>query len=199
MLAIEVQRAQQVLDWLEESTRIVAPVDGEVISLSLYPGRPVEPFRTVIVIADPSAVEVSASLSIDQLRDITEGQEVTVFLSASPDRTWTGAVRRLPYPYGTGGSIESPAGVDNSTRISLGGDVDEVKLGDLVRVTIVLQEKDDALWLPPDAVRVFQGREFVIVQEGERQRRVDVELGIKGQDRVEILKGLREGQVVVAP
>jgi multidrug efflux pump subunit AcrA (membrane-fusion protein) len=67
-----------------------------------------------------------------------------------------------------------------------------------VQVTIVLEDRDDVLWLPPGAVRSFQGRHFVIVQEGSRQRRVDVVLGVVGQDRVEILGGLEEGQMVVA-
>jgi RND family efflux transporter MFP subunit len=195
VLNLEVQRAQQALDY----SQIVAPVDGEVISLSLYPGRPVEPFRTVIVIADPAVIEVSAGLSSDQLTDLTEGQKAIVTLSVNPERPWTGTVRRLPYPYGTGGSVESPAGIDSSTRISLARDVGGLKLGDLVRVTIVLEEKEDVLWLPADAVRTFQDRTFVIVQDGARQRRVDVEMGIEGQDQVEILKGLEQGQVVVAP
>ena len=198
-LAIEVQRAQQVLEWIIEGSQIVAPVDGEVISLSLYPGRPVEPFRTAIVIADPSATEVSAGLDSDQLKEITEGQQAIVVHSAHPDLGWTGAVRRLPYPYGTGGSVENSVGVDNSTRISLEGDVSELKLGDLVRVTIILEEKDDVLWLPPDMIRTFQGRTFVIVQDDERQRRVDVQVGVEGQGRVEILEGLEVGYAVVAP
>jgi multidrug efflux pump subunit AcrA (membrane-fusion protein) len=198
-LAIDVRRAQQVLDRLRESSQIVAPVDGSVISLSLYPGRPVEPFRTAVVIADLSAIEVSADLSSDQLEDLTEGQWATVVLTAYPDRSWAGSVRRLPYPYGTGASIENTANVDNSTRISLEGDLGELRVGDLVKVTVVLEERDEVLWVPPDAIRAFQSREFVIVQDAGRQRRVDVELGVVGQDRAEILQGLEEGQVVVAP
>ena len=77
--------------------------------------------------------------------------------------------------------------------------MDELKLGDLVRVTIVLEETDDALWLPPDAIRTFQSSEFVIVQDDGQQRRVDVELGIQTQDQVEILRGLQEGQLVIVP
>ncbi|UCC61429.1 MAG: secretion protein HlyD, partial [Anaerolineae bacterium] len=59
------------------------------------------------------------------------------------------------------------------------------------------EEKDDVLWLPPAAIRTFQGREFVIVQEADRQRRADVQIGIESQDRVEILEGLEEDQIVV--
>ncbi|MCK4450751.1 MAG: efflux RND transporter periplasmic adaptor subunit, partial [Anaerolineae bacterium] len=199
VLIIQVQQAQQTLDWLKESSQIVAPVDGEIISLSLYPGRPVEPLNIVIVVADPSALEVSASLSGDQLKDLTEGQKATVILSGTSDRTWAGVIRRLPYPYGTGGSAESPIGADNSVRISLEGDGGEPNLGDPVHVTVILEEKNETLWLPPDAIRTFQDQYFVIVEDTTGQRRVDVELGIEGQDQVEILQGLEEGQVVVAP
>ena len=199
VLVIQVQQAQQALGRLKESSQIVAPVDGEVISLSLYPGRSVEPFRVVIVVADPSVLEVSASPSDDELKVLTEGQEATIVLSINPDRSWAGTIRRLPYPYGTGGSVESPGGADSSTRIRLEGNLGELNLGDLVRVTIVLEEKDETLWLPPAAIQTFQGRNLVTVQEGGRQRRVDVEIGIEGQDRVEILKGLEEGQEVIAP
>jgi multidrug efflux pump subunit AcrA (membrane-fusion protein) len=224
LLSLEVQRAQQALDWLKEgvdpalvndvsraqlalerlqsqlaNAQIVAPVGGEVLSLSIYPGRPVEAFKTAIVIADPSDIQVSANLSDEQLKKMTEGQRATVVLNTDSDRTWSGAVLRMPYPYGSANNARSGAEIDNSTRISLEGDVGELQLGDLVHVSIVLEEKDNALWLPPAAIRTFQDRVFVIVQDGDRQRRVDVELGIEGWDQVEILKGLEQGQVVLAP
>jgi multidrug efflux pump subunit AcrA (membrane-fusion protein) len=69
--------------------------------------------------------------------------------------------------------------------------------GNLVRVTVVLERKDDVLWLPPQAVRTFEGREFVVVQDGEAQLRVDVKVGIESEDRVEIEEGLTEGQIVI--
>jgi multidrug efflux pump subunit AcrA (membrane-fusion protein) len=224
LLALEVQRAQQELEWLKEGVdpalvnevnqaqlalerlqgrladaQIVAPVDGEVVFLSLYSGRSVEPFKTVAVIADPSAIEASADLSGDRLTGLTEGQGATVFLSADIDRAWNGTVRCLPYPYGTCGSTESLAESTQSVRISLEDETGGLKIGDLIQVTVVLEEKDDALWLPPPAVQTLQGQRFVIVQEGSRQRRVNVELGTEGQDRVEITRGLEEGQVIVAP
>jgi multidrug efflux pump subunit AcrA (membrane-fusion protein) len=62
---------------------------------------------------------------------------------------------------------------------------------------VTLQRKDNVLWLPPQAIRTFQGRQFVVVDEGNRQRRVDVKLGIQGPDRIEIVDGLKEGQKVV--
>ena len=70
-------------------------------------------------------------------------------------------------------------------------------MGDLVRVQAELERKDDVLWLPPQALRIFDGRRFAVVQDGDVQRRVDVKVGIQTADRVEIEEGLEEGQTVV--
>jgi multidrug efflux pump subunit AcrA (membrane-fusion protein) len=72
-------------------------------------------------------------------------------------------------------------------------------LGDRVRITVELERSEDTLWLPPQAVRTFEGRTFVVIQEGGGQRRMDVTVGIRSDERYEILSGLSEGQVVVAP
>lgn len=224
LLALEVQQANQQLDWLEEGVdpllvnevnqaqlalerlqaqvseaQIVAPMDGEVLSVSIFAGRPAEAFTPAIILADPGALEVRANLTTRQLQEMVEGQDATILLSAYPSETWYGMVRRLPYPYGTGGGTQALAGADDSVSISLEGDLSALELGDLARVTIILEQKDDALWLPPAAIRTFQGRKFVIVKEVERQRRVDITVGIEGVDRVEILEGLEEGQVVIGP
>jgi hypothetical protein len=89
--------------------------------------------------------------------------------------------------------------MDKSTRVTIEGSPGEsgFALGDLVRVNVELERKADVLWLPPQALRVFDGRRFALLQDGEVQRRVDVEVGIETQDRVEIKNGLEEGQVVV--
>jgi multidrug efflux pump subunit AcrA (membrane-fusion protein) len=222
LLSIEVQRAQQQLDWLNEGVdpvlvnevnqaeltlerlqaqvaeaQIIAPMDGKVLSLSVYAGRPVDAFNPAVIVVDPAAKEVSANLSTSDLENLIEDQPATVVLSAFPGETWTGAMRRLPYPFGSGGGTQGLAGADDSARISLDGDLNALELGDLARVTIVLEEKEDALWLPPAAIRTFQGRKFVIVQDADRQRRVDVTVGIESRDRVEILDGLEEGQTIV--
>ncbi len=64
---------------------------------------------------------------------------------------------------------------------------------------VALEKKTDVLWLPPAAIRNFEGRKFVVIQDGERQRRQNVVLGIQSKERVEIVEGLQEGQIIVSP
>lgn len=201
---LDLQRAQLTVERLEDQladARIVAPFDGQVLSLNVAEGRMVDGYKPVMIIADPSELEVSADPLNKQLRDLTEGMPVTAVLVSQPGEEIKGHIRRLPYPYGGGGrsvGVEEED-EDKSTRITLEVTAGEAgyERGNLVRITVVLERKDDVLWLPPQAVRTFEGRKFVVVQEGEAQLRVDVKVGIQSEDRVEIEEGLTEGQVVI--
>jgi hypothetical protein len=88
-------------------------------------------------------------------------------------------------------------GDDTAVHVSVEGQAD-LTLGELATVSIVLQEKQNVLWLPPAAIRTYQGRNFVVVQlEDGSQKRVDVLLGITTDEQVEITAGLEAGQTVV--
>jgi multidrug efflux pump subunit AcrA (membrane-fusion protein) len=180
-------------------TLIVAPFDGEVTAVSTAAGKAVEGFKPVLVVADPAELEVTAELSDDEMRKLGEGQEATVVSSQYPGQELPSTIQSLPYPYGSGGSAAGLEEEDRTTHleVDLGGVT--LEPGDLVRVTVVLERKDEVLWLPPAAIRTFEGRKFIVVQEGAGQRRVDVTLGIESEDRIEIVDGLEEGQVVIGP
>ncbi|MCB0106322.1 MAG: efflux RND transporter periplasmic adaptor subunit, partial [Caldilineaceae bacterium] len=179
--------------------QIIAPFDGQLLSLSLSPGQAVEAFRPVATVADINHLEVTADLLSNQMEDLAEEMPVSVVLVSRPGVELTGYIRQLPYPYGSGGSsTETIEDRDKSTRFTLEQSADEAgfDLGDLVRVTVELERKDNILWVPPQAVRVFDGRRFAVVLDGEARRRVDVKVGIETPDRLEIEEGLEEGQVV---
>jgi multidrug efflux pump subunit AcrA (membrane-fusion protein) len=118
-----------------------------------------------------------------------------VALDAKPDVKFNGTIRQLPSPYGTGNSD------DRTVHIVLEAPpaVDTYQSGDKVTVMIQLASKQGVLWLPPDAIRKAGGRTFVIVNSDSGPKRVDIEIGLQTRDRVEILSGLTEGQVVVGP
>lgn len=199
LLALDLERTrleiaatnQQIND-----AQLIAPFDGEILSVALGPGDNASAFRTVIVLADPGSLEVTAELGADQLREMSVGQEATISLRNRPEDEMSGFVRQLPYPYG-GGTVEASED-DTAARITFDDPSVSLEMGELATVVIVLEEKSDVLWLPPAAIRTFQGRNFVVVQDEDgSQRRVDVRLGIESDERVEILDGLERGETVV--
>ena len=96
--------------------------------------------------------------------------------------------------FGAGESLDLDGG--DTGAIPLG--IPTLEIGELATVLIVLEEKTSVLWVPPAAIRSFQGRNFVVVRNPDgTQQRVDVRLGIESEDRVEIEAGLEEGQIIV--
>ena len=177
-----------------QDAQLVAPFDGRILSISIRRGTVAEPFKTVIVMAQLDALEVTANLGSAELEKLSAGQTAQITLLNRPEATLTGTVRTLPYPFG-GGSGDA-GNQEKVVRISIDSDT-ELTLGELAEVTITLQEKEDVLWLPPAAIRKFQGRNFVVVQHASGQQRVDVRLGIESEDRVEILEGVEAGQTIL--
>lgn len=174
--------------------QILAPFDGEVSSQNMGIGKAVRAFDPVVIISKPGGLEAAAELSQARLVEIAVGQPVSVTLNNLPGQVFNGVVRRLPQV-----GAASTAASDRSVRVAIDGAGDVLQAGDLARITIVTARKPDALWLPPQAIRSFQGRRFVVVRDAEGERRVDVKLGLQSDDRVEILSGVLEGQTVVAP
>ena len=180
-------------------SQIIAPFSGQLLSFSIVPGQAIEAYHPVATLAEIDHLEISADLISSQLTDLAEGLPARFMFVSRPGTELSGSIRRLPYPYGSGGKGTTVEELDKSTRIT----IDEqsaatgYQLGDLVRVTVELERKNDVLWLPPQAIRMFEGRRFVVLKEGDVQRRIDVKAGIETQERVEIEEGLEEGQVVI--
>ncbi|MCL6510979.1 MAG: efflux RND transporter periplasmic adaptor subunit [Anaerolineae bacterium] len=192
--AVEVSRL--TLERLEAQlgrAQIVAPFDGRVSSHSLTVGKTVRAFDPVIIISKPGGLEAAAELSQSRLVEIAVGQPVSVTLNSVPGKVYSGVVRRLPQ------AGAATTATDKSVRVTIEDADEDLKEGDLARVTIITARKPSALWLPPQAIRNFQGRRFVVVRDAEGERRADVKLGLQSDDRVEILSGVLEGQIVVAP
>jgi len=188
---LEVERLQAQID----AGRLYAPFDGKVASIGVRPGDAVEAYKPMIGVMNDATIEVLVDLVSSQ--DATKlgvGQPVQLSFSRYRGITFTGSIKRLP-----SSATSSGTRVDDDTAYHISFDVQgqPFDIGDVAQVTVTLARKEGALWLPPQAVRAFEGRRFVVVKDGERQRRQDVKVGIVGPDRVEILDGLKEGDVVV--
>jgi RND family efflux transporter MFP subunit len=180
-----------------EDAQIVAPIDGKIIILNNVVEKNVEAHEIVMVIGDLSQLEVSADLQNNQMQQLAEGMPLTASSEDHPGETMKGSIRRLPYPFGKGNDGQED---DSSVRVTLATDLakEGFSLGDRILVTVILEHKDNVLLLTPQAIRTYGGRTFVLVQDGDIQKTVDVKLGVQNDDYVEILEGLTEGQVVIS-
>jgi RND family efflux transporter MFP subunit len=193
-LHIAAAKAQE-LERAMADAQLKAPLAGYIVTAPKS-GQSVRAGNDTFLIGDVSQLEIGANATEDVLKQLTEGLTVTVAFEGSPNKQkYSGTIRQLPYPYGTGGNGATDVRISLDVTPDQGG----YKLGDRTLMTAVLEDKADILWLPPQAIRSVGGRTFVVVQDVKGQRRVDVNLGLQVYDKVEITSGLTEGQVVVGP
>lgn len=197
-LALELELAQIALGELEQliaDSQIVAPLDGRIASVNIKADTAIEAYKVAIIILDLTTLLIRGDPGDAGLQRLEEGMPIKISPIGQPGTILTGNVLSLPYPYGSGESGQEDAFfvIDEQSPIS------SFDLGDLMEISVVLNEKQNILWLPPQAIRTFEGRKFVVIQAGEGQQRVDVKIGIQMEDRVEILEGLEEGQTVYSP
>ncbi|MCS6840210.1 MAG: biotin/lipoyl-binding protein [Roseiflexus sp.] len=172
-----------------EALKLVARFDGRILTVNIAPGAVVRAGEPAFVALDPSvAANTLEVLVTSSSAPLVVGQPVSITFARYPGATYQGRVTGIP---GSGSN-----GAVSGYRIAY--EPTDLKLvsGDAAIVTAVLERRENALWLPPKAIRA-DSRSYVLVQRGDRPERVDIETGLITPDRVEILSGLKEGDVVI--
>ncbi len=182
-------RVDQIKAQIAQSS-LVAPGDGEVLEVTIKPGDQVAAFATVMTIGRPEPKEAVASLAIGDAQRLSVGLVGVCQVLNRPETAVQCIVRRIP---------SSARDADQTTRVAASLEDLNLRTGQLIDIQMPLQVSKDVLWLPPAAIRTFQNRTFVVLQTPDGPRSVDVEIGLRTTDRVEIKSGVKEGDVVIGP
>lgn len=170
---------------------LVAPIDGIIALQEVRAGSTVRALDPVITVAKPGELHLVGTLTSVQMASVDIAQKVTCYFDNDPNTAHPGFVREFPKP--------PPGATSEQAYIQLDEKI-ELEVSRLARCYTTLGKRDNVMWLPPAAMRNFQGRHFVVLQGDDgKQRRMDVEIGLESDDRVEIKSGVNVGDVVVAP
>lgn len=164
---------------------LYSPTDGVVLEVNIAPGNQAEAFQTVIVVGLPEPKEAVASLPIGDAQRLSVGMVGVCQVLNEPDSAVQCVVRQIPL---------SSRDADQTTRVA--ASFDEVPTNQLIEIQMPLQVRENVLWLPPAAIRTFQNRTFVVLQTPDGPRSVDVQIGLRTDERVEIISGVNEGDVI---
>lgn len=208
-LARDVTKTQLAVEALQRQVaerQLRAPFAGEIIAVGIglqdirslpqrpQPHTPVPAYTPLLVVAQMEPLILVVAKDTPRITELQIGQTVTLTHYLARDTPFVGAVTALP----SLSSNPSPQpGFQDALQISLPDAHPPLKIGDYVEGTARLAIHADTLILPDAAVRRFAGRTFVIVQEGERQQRIDIQTGLEVGGQVEVLAGLAAGDVVI--
>jgi Cu(I)/Ag(I) efflux system membrane fusion protein len=168
-----------------------APISGVVQSLELRTGMTLATGQTLLRINGLDPVWLEVAVPESQAATIHEQDRVEVHL-ASPDAPSIGGRVSALLP------ALNDATRTLRVRVELANPHGALRPGQSAQVTLNAASVGTALVVPTEAVIRTGKRTLVMVAEQSRFRPVEVTPGREAGDRTEIIRGLTEGQQVVA-
>lgn len=174
-----------------ENTVIKAMSDGILISRSVEQGNVVLAGKTLMVMSPGGKTQLVVQIDEKNMRYLKLGQQALVVTDAYPDQRFNAELAYInPAVDATRGSVE--------VKLDVPVPPEYLRQDMTVSVDIEVARRAAALTLAITALNDGTGEApWVMLVENGRAKRREVKLGVRGDDKVEILEGLREGDLVL--
>lgn len=178
-------------------TNIVAPIDGIVSDVTAQEGETVVTglqVANLVTVLDPTLLELWIYVDETDIGRVKLSQEVEYYVDTFPDKLFYGKIEKI-YP--------EPAVKDNIVyylaivKISK-EDAAFLKPEMTTHIKIVFNEKSNILTAPNAAIKFEKGNQIaykIIIEPGNVQK-VTLKTGLRGEDRTEILSGVKDGDIL---
>lgn len=177
-------------------TKIYAPIDGIVSDVTAQEGETIVAglqVANLVTVLDPTRLEMWIYVDETDIGKAAVGQDVEYYVDTFPAKTFKGKIEKI-YP--------QPVVKENivyylATMKIPPEDAAFLKPEMTTHVRIITEEKKDILTAPNAAVKFERGRQVAYKVTGKnRVEKLTLKIGIRGEDRTEILSGASEGDVL---
>jgi len=187
----QIERLEELSEFQDrrlESMNVKAGIKGVVRELDLEVGQWVGSGQTLGVIIQPGRLEAVVRIQETQAGDVVLGQEAEVDTRSAKVK---GHVARID-PTASGGLVTVDIALDEELPASARPDQS-------VEGVITIERLEDVLNMGRPTVGQANSRVgmFKLIEDGRYAIRVIVEIGQTSVDRIEIVQGLQEGDVVI--
>lgn len=185
-------------------TKIIAPVDGTVISREIDLGQPVaasfQAPELFTIAQDLTKMQIEVSVSEADIGKVKEGQDVTYTLDGYPDSNFEGKVTQVRL---------SPTTVSNVVTYTVIVDVDnedlKIKPGMTANVSIITAKSENVICVPNIALKftpTTDGKKYetqgIWILDKNKPRRINIETGASNDNVTEIISNtINEGDKVI--
>jgi HlyD family secretion protein len=172
---------------------IKAPISGIVLEVKAASGAPTDADAPLFTLVDPKSIEIAVTVTEEDFPYINVGQSAQMYFDALPDVEASGKVSRI-LPQRAQGT--SPL---YYVYISLDSIPDKLVDGMTSDASILIAEKKQVLCLPRALVHAsVNGTATVTVWDGTQTETRQITVGMRGDTNIEILSGLKVGDLVVS-
>jgi cobalt-zinc-cadmium efflux system membrane fusion protein len=174
------------------SLAIRSPLAGVVTRRNAVLGQAITAEEAIANVIDLSELWFLARVYEKDVGRIDVGRRAEVQLTAYPNERFVGAVEYL-------GKEIDPGARTFTARVRLENTKGILRVGlfGTARIATGEERKEPTLAVPRSAIADIDGKTCVFVKEADGFEKREVELGLVGVERAQILRGVREGELVV--
>ena len=208
----QIVQAQMALETAKANlgyTRILAPVDGQVLGIVTKEGQTVvssQTAPTILVLANVDVMTVQTRISETDVLKVHPGQPLSFYVVAEPKHRYQsvmGALQDAPndalQDESASAQSQQPSAVYYNGVFSVPNPDHRLRTSMTAQVFIVTEQAKNVLRLPVMALGQPQGSNayYVQVMNGDVPEQRLIHVGINDRQYVEVKDGLREGERVV--
>ena len=171
-----------------------SPANGIVYRLEVRPGGYLNPGDLVAEVGRLNQLRVRVYVDEPELGRVQKGMPVTITWDAMPQRKWKGFVESVPLQVialGTRQVGEVIATIDNPDLTLIPGTN--------INAEILSKTAENTLVIPKETVRRQGSETGVFILDGAKLAWRPVKTGIASVTRMQIVEGLKEGDLVALP
>ncbi len=178
-------------------TSITSPLSGILTAKHLDSETAVQAGAPLAEIGYPGSIEIKTDILSADIAPVRPGQEAVIQGGILGERTLEGVVGRI-YPHGF--TKVSALGIEQQRfRVIIAFDNSEARLppGADVDVRIIIEQKENTLHVPAAAVFMTADGPAVFKSVNGTAVLTHIGTGLAGDDRIEVVSGLEEGDAVI--
>jgi len=174
---------------------IRSPIAGVVTKRDIEPGEVAAANAIVFSVISETGLQIKVFVPEVEVGDVSLGNRVAITFDAFPGEKFSGTVEYIDPAETLRDGV-----VNFKVTVSIDQKDARLKSGLTANLKILTLLKENVLTLPQFAILEKDGRMFARKLEGNTVREVSITIGAKGEDgRVEILSGVKEGDMVLNP
>ncbi|MBU4121175.1 MAG: efflux RND transporter periplasmic adaptor subunit [Proteobacteria bacterium] len=175
-------------------TRIYSPITGIISDVTAQEGETIVAglqVANLVTVLDPTRLEMWIYIDETDIGRAKTGQKIEYTVDTYPERTFSGTIAKInPQPVVKENIVYYLSTVEVSSN-----EARFLRPEMTTHVKIVTTEKTGVLTVPNAAIKFEKGRQIAyrVVKGPEKVEKAELKLGIRGEDRTEILSGVPEG------
>lgn len=191
-----VQQARANLSRIREKLQkytLRAPMDGIVTRIPKEEGEVISPQEKAISMMSSGPFQIEANVSEAEIAKVEIGDPVEITLDAfGPEKEFKGRVVDID-------TVETVVSgvIYYQVTVEFNSENKKIKSGMTANLEIQTEKKKDAFYLPYYVIQRRENGKYVRVLKNGKMEEQKVKTGLEGENRIEILSGIKKGDEVI--